>query len=120
MGIFSRSSSSGKHYKSGHNGSNHYKKGGLLGKVFNLISSRSSSHKHYNNNYNQNTSSHSSSTVNQNFTVCSKCNAHVPEGSKFCLQCGEKMNVSLYCGNCGKKLPYNAKFCLECGKKVSE
>ncbi len=118
MGIFSRSSS-GKHYKNGHNGSNHYKKGGLLGKVFDFMSSRSSSHKHYNN-YNQNTSNHSASPVNQNFTVCSKCNAHVPEGSKFCLQCGEKMNVALFCGNCGKKLPENAKFCLECGKKVSE
>jgi len=78
---------------------------------------------------------------------CPKCGADIPQGSKFCLQCGEKVEVvaegmtvcpecgktvqkgkfCLECGHkfvtvcpkCGKDVPEGAKFCLECGEKLS-
>lgn len=77
---------------------------------------------------------------------CPKCGASLPAGAKFCLECGEKIQViapdqmvcpacgkitpkgkfcvecgaplSKVCSNCGAKLPSGAKFCLECGEKV--
>ncbi|MDA8229078.1 MAG: zinc ribbon domain-containing protein [Desulfitobacterium hafniense] len=54
-----------------------------------------------------------------NAIICSKCNSQIPVGSKFCLECGEKVNESLFCMNCGEKLPPNAKFCLKCGNKIN-
>lgn len=78
--------------------------------------------------------------------ICPKCGAAIPEDSKFCLECGEKvvivpdgMTVCPECGNsvvkgkfcpecghkfvtvcpnCGKELAEGAKFCLECGTKL--
>ena len=77
---------------------------------------------------------------------CPGCGADLPENSKFCLQCGEKIEIvpegmvicpecgktvakgkfCLECGHkfvtacpkCGVDLPENAKFCLECGEKI--
>ena len=77
---------------------------------------------------------------------CSKCNADVIANAKFCLECGEKIEVlnadeviCLVCGKkthkgkfciecgamlvtkcskCGNELPNGAKFCLECGGKL--
>jgi len=53
---------------------------------------------------------------------CVSCGKELVEGSKFCLECGTKVeepkkNVIICCG---KELPEGAKFCLECGKKVGE
>lgn len=117
---FSSRSSSGKHYRNGHYGSKHYKKKGIFGKLFDSIFSRSRSHKNYNNYGNQynNRPMHDQPVQNQNNMFCSKCSAQIPSGSKFCLQCGEKVSDVLYCMNCGEKLPPNAKFCLKCGNKV--
>ena len=77
---------------------------------------------------------------------CPKCGASLPAGAKFCLECGEKIQIlsqdELICPSCGKitpkgkfcvecgaalirkcskcgsELPAGAKFCLECGEKV--
>ena len=77
---------------------------------------------------------------------CPKCGAAIPTGSKFCLECGEKIEVIpdgmiicpecgntvvkgkfcpecghkfiITCPNCGKEIPNGAKFCLECGTKL--
>ncbi len=77
---------------------------------------------------------------------CSKCGTDLPENAKFCLSCGEKVQVAdantvvcpgcgktvqkgkfcLECGHkfnnvcpkCGAELPESAKFCLECGEKI--
>lgn len=77
---------------------------------------------------------------------CPKCGASLPAGAKFCLECGEKIQIlsqdELVCPSCGKitpkgkfcvecgaalirkcskcgsELPAGAKFCLECGEKV--
>ena len=77
---------------------------------------------------------------------CPKCGAVTPAGSKFCLECGEKIEevtdgmiicpecgktvlkgrfcpecghpLSHVCPSCGKEVPEGAKFCLECGTKL--
>ena len=122
-------------FRSGNNGSNHYQKKGLLGNLFDMMGSRSGSNRNrnYNNNYenqnhNQNQNPYQNNnipinnqpTTNQNSMICSKCNSPIPAGSKFCLQCGEKVSDILFCKNCGEKLPPNAKFCLKCGKGINE
>ena len=79
--------------------------------------------------------------------TCKKCGAKIPENSKFCLECGEKVvadapdnmivcpacgatvakgKFCLECGHkfvtvcptCGNTIPEGAKFCLECGTKL--
>lgn len=51
-------------------------------------------------------------------TVCPACGKAVPEGAKFCLECGTKIEVlnsnEMICPACGKKTP-KGKFCIECG-----
>jgi len=48
---------------------------------------------------------------------CPGCKAEIPEGSKFCLQCGRALLGG--CPSCGNTNPANAKFCLECGHRLS-
>lgn len=58
---------------------------------------------------------------------CQKCGAEVPAGSKFCNECGAKIEqIALFkdsesestesykCGECGKIIPNNSVFCPEC------
>src|SRR5882724_6988275 len=47
---------------------------------------------------------------------CPNCKADIPEGSKFCLECGTA--VLGCCPSCGNANPASAKFCLECGHKL--
>ena len=47
---------------------------------------------------------------------CPKCQFENEEGSKFCLECGE--GLELKCPQCGKILPLLAKFCNECGERL--
>jgi len=49
---------------------------------------------------------------------CPKCEFDYREGAKFCLKCGEKLDLN--CPQCGKKLPLLAEFCDECGQKLEE
>jgi len=55
---------------------------------------------------------------NQAATICGKCSARIPAGSKFCLECGEMVKIGL-CLGCGQALLPNAKFCMNCGKKAN-
>lgn len=78
--------------------------------------------------------------------TCPNCSAEVPANSKFCLECGTKIEILAEnemicptcgkkthkskfcmecgaplirkCANCGAELPENANFCLECGEKI--
>ncbi|MEE9594791.1 MAG: adenylate/guanylate cyclase domain-containing protein [Candidatus Hydrothermarchaeales archaeon] len=49
---------------------------------------------------------------------CPKCQIENREGAKFCLKCGEKLELN--CPQCGKKLPPLAEFCDECGQRLEE
>ena len=48
---------------------------------------------------------------------CPKCLFENREGAKFCLKCGEKLELT--CPRCGKALPLLAAFCDECGRKLT-
>jgi hypothetical protein len=48
---------------------------------------------------------------------CPKCRFENREGAKFCLKCGEKLELT--CPQCGKALPLLAAFCDECGQKLA-
>ncbi len=53
---------------------------------------------------------------------CSKCGSPLPEGAKFCLECGEKVETlpagMIKCPGCGEVVA-QGKFCLMCGNKLS-
>lgn len=57
-----------------------------------------------------------------NVGQCTNCGEELPEGAKFCLNCGEKVekvdNNMICCPECGK-LVLKGKFCLECGHKFA-
>ena len=54
-------------------------------------------------------------TLSENEMICPKCGNKTPKG-KFCVECGAKLqNI---CPNCGKEVPQGAKFCLECGQRI--
>ena len=50
--------------------------------------------------------------------TCPNCHSEVPENSKFCLECGTKIELlnenEVICPACGKKTG-KGKFCMECG-----
>lgn len=50
--------------------------------------------------------------------VCPNCKSEVPENSKFCLECGTKIEIlaenEMICPSCGQKTN-KGKFCMECG-----
>jgi membrane protease subunit (stomatin/prohibitin family) len=50
---------------------------------------------------------------------CVKCGATLREGAKFCNECGSKQE-KLKCTGCQADLPAGAKFCNECGTKAPE
>ena len=68
--------------------------------------------------------------------VCSKCGANIPDDSKFCVRCGNKIENNItakntnesegkeqnppkevHCPGCGAVLDPAAKFCTKCGRK---
>jgi len=49
---------------------------------------------------------------------CTKCGFENEEGSKFCLECGERLEIE--CPQCGKILPLTAKFCNGCGQELAK
>ena len=56
---------------------------------------------------------------------CKNCGCELPEGAKFCRECGseviveEYMGETMFCPNCGSKIPKSIKFCPECGSPTS-
>ena len=47
---------------------------------------------------------------------CPSCRAKVPEGKRFCMECGAPMPSQ--CSSCGSLNPPSAKFCGDCGAKL--
>ena len=50
--------------------------------------------------------------------VCPSCGHVNPQGAKFCLECGTKLEQGKVCPSCGHVNPPEAKFCLECGTRL--
>ncbi|SDJ73829.1 Predicted ATPase [Bradyrhizobium sp. Rc2d] len=48
---------------------------------------------------------------------CSTCKAVVPDGSKFCIECGASLPVA--CPSCNHSNPPHAKFCGKCGNQMN-
>lgn len=63
--------------------------------------------------------------------LCNKCGVDLPDGSHFCMKCGEPVTTTrattdfvittatLGCSGCGAELADGAQFCSRCGKSVS-
>ncbi len=51
---------------------------------------------------------------------CSNCGAQIDENSKFCIECGNKIDQEVECPECSAKFPPNTKFCTNCGTKIGE
>ena len=53
--------------------------------------------------------------------ICKNCNKEIPDGSKFCMECGAKQDELKKCHACGTGgLPVEALFCPNCGQRLSE
>jgi membrane protease subunit (stomatin/prohibitin family) len=50
--------------------------------------------------------------------VCANCGEAIPDGAKFCMNCGTPRPVARFCPQCGAKAGEGAKFCMECGTKL--
>ena len=50
--------------------------------------------------------------------ICESCKKEVAVGSKFCPECGAKMNVKRFCPECGNEVEADDKFCASCGNKL--
>ena len=57
--------------------------------------------------------------------VCAGCGEELPEGMKFCPNCGtavpqkeEAAQAASACPGCGAEVAPDAKFCMGCGTKL--
>ena len=50
--------------------------------------------------------------------VCPGCQAQIPDGSRFCPQCGAAQ--ALACSACGHANAAGSRFCAQCGAKLGE
>lgn len=50
--------------------------------------------------------------------TCPECNAPLKDNSKFCPDCGAKIQPQNHCTKCGVKVEPGAKFCGGCGAKI--
>ncbi|MBQ3061062.1 MAG: zinc ribbon domain-containing protein [Lachnospiraceae bacterium] len=53
--------------------------------------------------------------------TCDKCNTQMPNGTKFCPDCGAKVVVKIVmdkCIACGGEILKDKKFCPDCGNKI--
>ncbi len=51
---------------------------------------------------------------------CSNCGTENTDDSRFCEQCGTKLEIIIKCPKCGKENPDGARFCLGCGNKLED
>ena len=49
-----------------------------------------------------------------------QCNAILPDGARFCHECGTTAKSEAACRFCGVMNPLGSAFCLECGKSQAE
>ncbi len=51
---------------------------------------------------------------------CPKCQTESPEGAKFCIECGQSLQLEMVCPECGHTNIPGSKFCKECGHHLVE
>ena len=54
---------------------------------------------------------------------CPKCNAAIPAGKNFCVECGEHLPEQMQirkCTKCGAVIPEGKNFCIECGERLPD
>ena len=56
--------------------------------------------------------------ASQGGVTCSGCGATIPNGAKFCMNCGQPRPTVRFCPECGSKAQDGAKFCMNCGTKL--
>lgn len=49
---------------------------------------------------------------------CTACGKAIPQGSRFCPECGAQQTAGAFCPGCGAKAAAGAKFCAACGQKI--
>lgn len=54
----------------------------------------------------------------QEESICPNCSAKVTSGSKFCGNCGYKLNTNVTCPACGFNNSSQMKFCGNCGQRL--
>lgn len=57
---------------------------------------------------------------NASMITCPNCGTQLPNGSKFCNNCGHeiKIQVAKMCPKCNTEVPAGSKFCNNCGTKI--
>ncbi len=58
------------------------------------------------------------SDLENNNVVCDNCNIKNPMYSKFCYNCGQKLNGLNRCSRCNQSNVSDALFCSQCGNKL--
>jgi len=53
--------------------------------------------------------------------TCPACSKSIPADSKFCPECGTKIEAPavVYCPECGTSNAAGSKFCTNCGHKLT-
>ena len=72
------------------------------------------------NNDNKNISHSGVSPVTVSFFKCEYCSGEIPQGKKYCPDCGKKVEDDKPCNNCGAIIPKGKKFCADCGAPAPE
>lgn len=52
-------------------------------------------------------------------TTCASCKSAIPLNTKFCPECGAKIETAKKCPKCSSEVPAGAKFCPECGTPMT-
>lgn len=50
--------------------------------------------------------------------VCPSCQAPLPQGARFCAQCGQQVPAPRTCPRCQEEVSEGARFCSACGKAL--
>jgi hypothetical protein len=61
----------------------------------------------------------SASTLQNDFIICGNCRKKNILNSKFCIKCGQELNIPNKCNRCNQPYVIDALFCNMCGNKLN-